>query len=391
MRVTGSQLLVVLLAGAALLASLFAQAFLPARFLLDHGHIERVIHDPEVSPENTSFQAIAAFYRAIGVGSAPEAAALLGVAVLVLALALAIGFERLAHIGIVDALLLGAALLVGVAYLAQYSKEFVTALVVVGLLVWGGRRGGDLFVVLACLGYAATMRPYWVLVAVLYVAWRWVLPRLRNPLWLPVLALAVYVVAQPVFVLALGTDLDGQRAWLNAERADVNVATLITAPLPGEGPVSAVLGTLVVLLLLVVPVGLLTSGAVYHTAAGLLILGLWACTFTAIATGACRRRPREVDAADPVLRARAAALLLALLVVQAIFEPDYGSYLKHLAPMLPLMVAVVARHPATATNRRLRAARAAAARGYGASAPSHAAAGDAPSGWHAPASREAAP
>ena len=38
---------------------------------------------------------------------------------------------------------------------------------------------------------------------------------------------------------------------------------------------------------------------------------------------------------------RAVALLLGLVVVQAIFEPDYGSYLKHLSPMLPLFLALL--------------------------------------------------
>jgi hypothetical protein len=34
------------------------------------------------------------------------------------------------------------------------------------------------------------------------------------------------------------------------------------------------------------------------------------------------------------------SVLWAVLTVQAIFEPDYGSYLRHLTPMLPLILAV---------------------------------------------------
>lgn len=382
MRVTGSQLFFVIICGAALIASLFVRAILPERFLLDDMHIQQVIHDPEVSPENTSFQLIAAFYRGLGLGSAPEAVGLLGIAVLVVAIGLAVGFERLSTVGVVDTVLIGAALVVGLAYLAQYSKELITVVLVAVVLLCGGRRGGDVVIVLACLVYALTMRPYWAIVAGLYLGWRYFLPRVRNPLWLPVIALVVYVLAQPVFVLALGTNLDDQRTWLNDERADTEVATLITNPLPGDGPVPAVLGTLITLLTLVVPVGLLGSGAVYHMAAGALILGLWGLTLFAIATGACRRdlgdtgfggthsagptRARRTrtsaaldrfDAEDALLRIRAGSLLLALLVVQAMFEPDYGSYLKHLAPMLPLMIAVVVRHPRSRTNRLLRASR----------------------------------
>ena len=38
---------------------------------------------------------------------------------------------------------------------------------------------------------------------------------------------------------------------------------------------------------------------------------------------------------------RAVALLLALVIVQAIFEPDYGSYVKHIVPALPLFLALL--------------------------------------------------
>jgi hypothetical protein len=34
------------------------------------------------------------------------------------------------------------------------------------------------------------------------------------------------------------------------------------------------------------------------------------------------------------------SVLWAMLTVQAIFEPDYGSYLRHLTPMLPLILGV---------------------------------------------------
>ena len=31
-----------------------------------------------------------------------------------------------------------------------------------------------------------------------------------------------------------------------------------------------------------------------------------------------------------------------MVTVQAVFEPDYGSYMKHIAPLLPLFVLVFA-------------------------------------------------
>jgi hypothetical protein len=43
----------------------------------------------------------------------------------------------------------------------------------------------------------------------------------------------------------------------------------------------------------------------------------------------------------PLRAARASALLVAVVSVQAIFEPDFGSYLKHLTPLMPLFLTLV--------------------------------------------------
>lgn len=47
--------------------------------------------------------------------------------------------------------------------------------------------------------------------------------------------------------------------------------------------------------------------------------------------------------ADRDARRLGLSFLLALLTVQALFEPDYGSYLRHLTPVLPLLLCILAR------------------------------------------------
>src|SRR5699024_6096102 len=52
------------------------------------------------------------------------------------------------------------------------------------------------------------------------------------------------------------------------------------------------------------------------------------------------RWPRN-DARQGAMLRRGLALILALGAVQALFEPDYGSALRHFTPLMPLGIALI--------------------------------------------------
>lgn len=343
-RSRAPQLLFIALSAAIVVSALFARSWLPERFLMDDALIQAVAADDTLVPSNRPFHAIAALYRVTGLVAAPPLQAMLSAVLLVLAIWLAVPFDRVGELRPGALLVLTACGFVGVVYLAQFSKEIVTLGVVLVVLAMGRsqspdqqRTGGavrwrnDLLVVALCLGYAWFMRPYWVIVAAAYLGLRWLLPRITRPrrlLLLPLGAVPAYAVLGVALHVAQGQTLDGWRSWLNGERVNVEVSTLIANPLPGGGPLGQLAGTLLVALQLVVPLPLLSAGTLYALGSGLLILAVWAVALAGIARGAGRLP--------------AAALVVAVLFVQGVFEPDYGSYLKHLAPLLPLMLACAA-------------------------------------------------
>ena len=97
------------------------------------------------------------------------------------------------------------------------------------------------------------------------------------------------------------------------------------------------------MLALVLPVPLVLLGSPLYLVFAVGITLPWLVLAAGLARGPHRLLAGAPPAGDAVTTAalRSAALLVAYLTVQSFFEPDYGSYLRHLTPMLPLLLAVV--------------------------------------------------
>lgn len=336
-RGLGNQIAVTLIIGVALILAPLMRSFLPDRFLLDDGHLRRSIEGSLVW-DSDSFEVMASIYHALGLDRSPPMAALVSMGLFTAAVLIVVGWERLRDQSLIGIAAIGASFMLALAYLAQYSKEFVTLTVGLLILLLPKGRGWDVAVVGICLLYGATIRPYWAIVAVAYIGWRISLAHFRHPVWLVVVPLIMYTALTPVFEGTLGYGLQGPREWSNGERAPAfNVSTMIESPIPDATGALGVLSAMIMLGLLIVPVSLLTSGTPYHMASGVLIIGIWAVVLWPVVQGRLAARPAVVNTRS----ARSAALLLALLFTQSLFEPDYGSYLKHVTPLLPLALALL--------------------------------------------------
>ena len=339
------QLIAVACLGTAMIGALFARPYLPDQFVRDDGHIRLAIADPTTT-DAESFRTIAHLYRLLGLEDNAPGAALLGVTVFVVAVFAAIGWQQLARLTWVGLILLTLMTGVAVVYLGQYSKELVTVVLATVVLLLPRTALGEIAVVAVCLLHAALLRPYWVLIAAAYVGWR-ILQRYRvRPLLMLVCLVAGYGVLSVVFAAVLGGGLESQREWMNAERAGTSVDTLIIGPFPGATGALSVASVLVVLAMLLVPLPLLATGSPTHMAAAVLLTAIWVLVLSQL----LHRGARSGRAPFPPAAPRAAALLLAVVTVQALFEPDYGSYLKHLSGLLPLACALLPLRPSPAAT-----------------------------------------
>lgn len=356
------QLYVVAVAGAAVAVASRFRNFLDEKFTLDAIWIQSTLNIPDASLDPADpFRNTAFVYRMLGLADLPDVAAMAAIAVFGVAVLAAVRWSELPHLTPVGLSAITVCYLLALIYLAQYSKEFVSlALVALVLLLPRGRMP-EVVLVGAMVGYAIAIRPYWGIVVVLYVVGRILLPRVRGLIPVLIFVVVTYGCLQVVFNKFLGEALSFSRVAVNSLRADINISvgSLIVDFLPDQVGLQW-LNAFLVFLSLLFPWPLILGGSPTYVVMAVVLGFLWGLVAWSILQiqrerAAVRRGPHAQWASRAprggVLRAflsertprpeRAVALLLALVIVQAIFEPDYGSYVKHMVPALPLVLALL--------------------------------------------------
>lgn len=352
------QLYVLMLAGTAVAVSSRFRAFLDEKFRLDAVFIEATLRMPDASLDpDDPFRNIALVYRVLGLGATPNVAAMVAIAVFGVAVFAAVRWSELARLTPVGLATITLCYPLALIYLAQYSKEFVSLVLVAIVLLLPRGRWSEIAIVAAMIGYAVTIRPYWGLVVGLYLVGRILLPRVRGLIPVLALVLATYGALQVVFNVVLGESLSFSRVAVNTMRGDMNISvgSLIVDFLPDQVALQW-LNAFLVFLSLIAPWPLVLGGSSTYLAMAAVLCFLWGLTGWSIirlqrerATARGRRFLLPTGTAPLHERSprpeRAVALLLALVVVQAIFEPDYGSYVKHVVPVLPFFLALLPLKP----------------------------------------------
>lgn len=299
-----------------------------------------------------SYDNVAWFYRALGFGVLTPPAA--GFATLLLATGclmapVLLRPSRLTTLGGLVLLLMAVPLAV---YLGQISKELpaIMTVAVVACSVISARGRPTIVGASVLVGYALVFRPYWLLVLVLWFIVYWFVRR-RMHLALQFLALcATLVVLSGASSLARGEYITSERAALNAQRlGSPDAITLIVNPLMPDNVLSDTVNMVTGALRIAFPLELILHPSVLRWGAGAFQL---LTTLAVLAAGL--RRPRGGErGADGLV-----ALWIAFVVVQGMFEPDFGSAVKHAMDVSPATAATVA----SLVPRRLHTARAPAAR-----------------------------
>lgn len=337
------QLIVIALVGAACAFSIAALVILPERFLRDSNKIDYVMNSPlGHSDASASFRNIALFYRALDLNRQPVLAALLTVLVFSVAVFCAARWSEISRFGLMGIGVLGICFLCGAVYLSQYSKECIPLALVLALMVLPAHWASEALFLVLTIVYAVLFRPYWVIIAAFYLLWRVLFKRYRHPVLVMAVVVLLYIMLQIAFSAVLGVGLTENRSAVNEGREGEDVGSLITDPLPDD-PILMVPNALLSLLSLLVPVPLLLTGSPFHALSAAAITFLWVSALIPFLHHPSSSTPGSANAqpSRETRRWRAASLLLAMVSVQAIFEPDFGSYLKHLTPMMPLFLTLV--------------------------------------------------
>lgn len=319
--------------------ALAAHALLPSKYFTD-GRVLQSIATGEYLPlEDTSFLYVGRLYAFLGMAHSPLAAGALGLALSIIAFWAALRRAR-GRVTLPAVFLIAVFAVLSSVYLSQFSKDvWVLPVSIIVLLAPKGWRG-DLLIVPAMILYASYFRQYWFLVLGLYLLFRLVTAVRARRRYLALAVLVGTLGAVLVAPVVLGEPLEQARTSVNLERSSsADAVTQINPVQYGSNAVADTVEDMVTLAQLVVPTPLASAGSPIYLGYLVLITGLWGVFGWAV-VGSRRRlvsgRPtKEID--DWALRC--GLLVLAFLTTQSYFEPDYGSYLKHLSPVLPVLIA----------------------------------------------------
>ncbi len=327
--------LLVLVAAFVILTMPLIRSALPPKYFYDSVKIQQIAAGIARFEEDRAFTVTGALYRWLGLADSPSVVA-------VLTMLLAYGIVALAwrdtrYVSEAQMALASLYLLLSAVYLSSYSKDVFVLLIVAVVLTGPRGLGGELLILGAMLMYAYLVREYWFLITVVYIAARYTYRgrfRSRTVLLFLIVATLVSAVA---FAVGQGVDLDHFRGVVNEDRtADAETAiTLSVAP----GVLGSALSSLLVLATLIVPIPLLLTGNPLHAVFFGMVVTMWTLVGRAVRV----RLRAGVGGAGDVRWVRTFAMVTSFVLVQSFFEPDYGSYLRHLSPVLPAAIYMAGR------------------------------------------------
>lgn len=317
--------------------AIFKQYILPKYFFFDENTITQFMQWGAQFKPGDSYASTAKFFSILGVDRAtlwfPPFAAVLIIAQYLYHLKK----SKARHFTLIELVIFVFLAFLSVTYMSMLSKDFIVALVITPFIFFA-KRGlpGILTWSMIALLYATYFRTYWfIMIPIfwgLYTVFRVTRKRLYLILSVPLTLLALSF----TFSLFLGLDLDNFRTTINDSRiegGDNNARTMILPWIDGGGPVLSWLNSTITWVTLMIPMPLFILLSPYYLFIASLITvlfyKLWIAFFQILA-----------HKSQPDLAA-CSALIISFIAIQAIFEPDYGSYVRHLAPLYPLCLYVI--------------------------------------------------
>ncbi|QBQ96697.1 hypothetical protein [Paraburkholderia pallida] len=330
------QAFIVLWILACLCFSLFAQDVLPAKYLFDAGNIASRFGYVDQFAVGEAYDNTALFYELCLLSESQHLAAFVTTLLFSFFILKCGTFASQMDWGAMHSLLLFTFIcVVSAVYLGQYSKEATSMLITMSFFgLSNTMRGRVVWMLIACI-YATYFRAYWVPVVILYIYYGFVLKRSRSiVVFLSSIAIAILLLAL-AFKAILGVDLAYYRYMVNDTRTyDANANTMIVPLLPTGGIGLEWLNGVVQYLLMFFPIPLISGNPLYL--AFVAIIGSIGVRIFMIS-----RAILHSDLDRRTLQTECLALVVSFVTVQSIFEPDYGSYIRHLLPMLPLVLYVM--------------------------------------------------
>lgn len=309
---------------------IYIRPLLPEKYDFDAIRIQ-ILASSRMSSTDMNFQRVADVYSMFGLADSTLLASVVGFLAYLLLILLVIDKADLQFTHPRGYVPLVLALSCGVVFLGAYSKEFVLVLFLICFFLLGKKKDRILLPFLVLFTYGFLFRQYWIAIAFIWlgfaILWK-VWPQARSSKTV-LLGFAGVLVAFPIAARLSNVGLSSLRFGVNESRFGSDVAnTAILDFISGQDPFSQTLNAFLISMSLLVPFPLLAQlNPVY------VLFFLVTATVSAIYISSLIRNINQRSGNIPQ-----SLIVVAAFGVLVFFEPDYGSYLRHLTPLLPFVI-----------------------------------------------------
>lgn len=315
-----------------------AYSFLPQKYYYDGGFIRAIMKGNAHHVDN-SYQNTANIYSFVGFGSDwhPWLVGIICLSVVFLSLAL-LGKAIESRIFLLPYIFFALWLVPMVVYLGQYSKELIAFITVCSFVAIGlkFKKGKWFWASIIILIYAFGIRFYWYLILAFFLAFYTVFNFKIPNIWKPTIFLITTIIAFALSYSLNGVYITDARVGPNFYRQEsTDAVTIVNNVIPNSSVYTDIANAFINWPRFLFPIPLLFLGAVQHLAFFILqIVSVLLC-IVAIAYMLRWRSliaRKEMDEFYFLM-----SWIIAFSFVQACFEPDYGSFVKHQVVLVPVI------------------------------------------------------
>lgn len=277
-----------------------------------------------------SFKLISLLYRIARIDT-PLKAGICGIVITFVTLLIATILLRHPGSRLIRLATISVSMLLSMVFIGTYTKELLISIAVLLIVFLEDRRRGAVAVSLVTVALGIVYRTYWLITTFFFVVVTVLAPRvskrLRSLISLSLLALLAVSLA---IYLYTGETADIARTVTNASGSrQALTGSLLGGYVDGVEPLSGIVNILLSLVFLVFPVPLISKASLYHIAIAGVPLIIWVVVFWGSGVGKTLKYGFVHSGFG---------IFVAFLLTQSLFEPDYGSALRHITPLLPLVL-----------------------------------------------------
>lgn len=215
-------------------------------------------------------------------------------------------------------------------YISTYSKDLVLFLIIIIPFILLEKRY-LFFWIFFVVFYASFFRSYWfITIAIFFIIKFFVV---KKPKLLLLTIVFYYVAISFVYHYIFGTSLSMVRYITNLDRDAESAQTAIDIFIKGNNFFIEAANFLLTLVFLVIPIPLVLLAKPFYIILALLIIVFF---YNFIKLYFKEYNNKEYT--------NIFSFVIAFMLVQSLFEPDYGSFVRHLAPLYPLIFVCIAKN-----------------------------------------------